>query len=69
MGRRLELRADHESTAPEELVVIGVDMDDDDVAGFLDDTVLTPGETVDAEATLGLHPYLVGDPDASDVEG
>ena len=68
VGRRLELRADHESTAPEGLVVIGVDMDDDDVAGFLDDTVLTPGETVDAEATLGLHPYLVGDPDASDVE-
>lgn len=68
VGRRLELRADLESTAPEGLVVIGVDMDDDDVAGFLDDAVLTPGETVDAEATLGLHPYLLGDPDASDVE-
>lgn len=41
---------------------------DDDVAGFLDDAVLTPGETVDADALLGLHPYLVGDPDSSDVE-
>lgn len=68
VGRRLELRADLGSTAPEGLVVIGVDMDDDDVAGFLDDAVLAPGETVDAEATLGLHPYLLGDPDASDVE-
>lgn len=68
VGRRLELRATPESEAPEGLVVIGVDMDDDDVAGFLDDTVLTPGETVDADATLGLHPYLLGDPDASDVE-
>ena len=68
VGRRLELRADPESAAPEGLVVIGVDMDDDDVAGFLDDAVLTPGETVDVEATLGLHPYLLGDPDASDVE-
>lgn len=72
VGRRLELRAvgdvPHEDAAPEGLVVIGVDMDDDDVAEFLDTTVLTPGETVDAEATLGLYPYLHGDPDASDVE-
>ena len=68
VGRRLELRADLESTAPEGLVVIGVDMDDDDVADFLDEAVLRAGETVDAEATLGLHPYLLGAPDASDVE-
>lgn len=72
VGRRLELRAvgdvPHEDAAPEGLVVIGVDMDDDDVAEFLDTAVLTPGETVDAEATLGLYPYLHGDPDASDVE-
>ena len=53
---------------PDGLVVIGVDMDDDDVGGFLDDAVLTSGETIDAEAMLGLHPYLVGDPDSSDVE-
>ena len=53
---------------PDGLVVIGVDMDHDDVAGFLDHAILSPGETVDADALLGLHPYLVGDPDSSDVE-
>ena len=77
VGRRLELRATGDGVpgagvpgggVPDGLVVIGVDMDDDDVAGFLDDAVLTPGETVDADALLGLHPYLVGDPESSDVE-
>lgn len=75
VGRRLELRAVGEDAAvddggavPDGLVVIGVEMDDDDVAGFLDDAVLSPGETVDADAALGLHPYLIGDPDSSDVE-
>nr|MBB0996905.1 GTP-binding protein [Dietzia maris] len=53
---------------PEGLVVIGVEMDDDEVVRFLDETVLDTGETVDASAMLGLHPYLVGDPDSSDVE-
>lgn len=83
VGRRLELRATGDGVpgagvpgdvdvsggagVPDGLVVIGVDMDDD-VAGFLDDAVLTPGETVDADALLGLHPYLVGDPESSDVE-
>lgn len=66
VGRRLELRAGGEG--PEGLVVIGVEMDDDEVARFLDEAVLEPGETVDASAVLGLHPYLVGDPDSSDVE-
>lgn len=84
VGRRLELRAvtdpgvsdptgptaarDGGGAAPDGLVVIGVDMDDDDVARFLDTALLAPGETVDADAVLGLHPYLVGDPDSSDVE-
>ncbi|MVZ90656.1 GTP-binding protein [Microbacter sp. ANSKLAB05] len=66
VGRRLELRAGGEG--PEGLVVIGVEMDDDEVVRFLDETVLDTGETVDASAMLGLHPYLVGDPDSSDVE-
>ncbi|MFN3340236.1 MAG: CobW family GTP-binding protein [Dietzia sp.] len=66
VGRRLELRAGGEGT--EGLVVIGVDLDDDEVTRFLDDSVLAPGEAVDADADLGLHPYLVGDPDSSDVE-
>ncbi|KAA0916425.1 GTP-binding protein [Dietzia sp. ANT_WB102] len=66
VGRRLELRAGGEG--PEGLVVIGVAMDDDEVAGFLDEVVLVAGETVDATAELGLHPYLIGDPDSSDVE-
>lgn len=66
VGRRLELRAGAEG--PEGLVVIGVGMDDDEVARLLDETVLNTGETVDAAAELGLHPYLVGDPDSSDVE-
>ncbi|RKE65109.1 G3E family GTPase [Dietzia kunjamensis] len=66
VGRRLELRAGGEG--PEGLVVIGVEMDDDEVVRFLDEAVLDTGETVDASAMLGLHPYLVGDPDSSDVE-
>lgn len=66
VGRRLELRAGGEG--PEGLVVIGVEMDDDEVVRFLDEAVLDTGETVDASAVLGLHPYLVGDPDSSDVE-
>lgn len=65
VGRRLELRAEGEG--PEGLVVIGVDLDDD-AARFLDDAVLGPGEDVDADALLGLYPYLVGEPDSSDVE-
>ena len=32
------------------------------------DAVLGPGEDVDADALLGLYPYLVGEPDSSDVE-
>ncbi|MBB1035073.1 GTP-binding protein [Dietzia sp. CQ4] len=66
VGRRLELRAGGEGT--EGMVMIGVDLDDDEVTRFLDDSVLAPGEAVDADADLGLHPYLVGDPDSSDVE-
>ena len=66
VGRRLELRAGDQG--PEGLVVIGVDMDDDEVVRLLDPAVLTPGEQVDPAAALGLHPYLVGDPDSSDVE-
>ncbi len=66
VGRRLEIRAGGEGA--EGLVVIGVDMDDDEVTRFLDGAQLMPGEAVDAQATLGLHPYLVGDPDSSDVE-
>nr|WP_187702890.1 GTP-binding protein [Dietzia sp. SLG310A2-38A2] len=66
VGRRLELRAGGEGA--EGVVVIGVDLDDDEVTRFLDDSVLAPGEAVDADADLGLHPYLVGDPDSSDVE-
>lgn len=66
VGRRLELRAGGEGT--EGMVVIGVDLDDDEVTRFLDDSALAPGEAVDADADLGLHPYLVGDPDSSDVE-
>ncbi|WP_010542567.1 CobW family GTP-binding protein [Dietzia alimentaria] len=75
VGRRVELRAvaeaatgDGGGAAPDGLVVIGVDMDDDDVARFLDHALLSAGEEVDADAVLGLHPYLVGAPDASDVE-
>ncbi|WP_194860959.1 GTP-binding protein [Dietzia sp. SYD-A1] len=66
VGRRLELRAGGQGA--EGVVMIGVDLDDDEVGAFLGDAVLSPGEAVDAEADLGLHPYLVGDPDASDVE-
>ncbi|MET3862415.1 G3E family GTPase [Dietzia sp. 2505] len=66
VGRRLELRAGGEGT--EGMVVIGVDLDDDEVTRFLDDSVLAPGEAVDADADLGLYPYLVGDADSSDVE-
>lgn len=66
VGRRLELRAG--GSGPDGLVVIGVGMDDDEVARFLDEAVLAPGEPVDATAELGLHPYLIGDPDSSDVE-
>ncbi|MEB8327498.1 GTP-binding protein [Dietzia kunjamensis] len=66
VGRRLELRAGGEG--PEGLVVIGVEMDDDEVVRFLDESALDAGETVDASAMLGLHPYLVGDADSSDVE-
>ena len=54
--------------AADGVVVIGVDMDDDDVGRFLDEAVLVAGESVDAAAVLGLHPYLVADPSASDVE-
>lgn len=54
--------------APDGLVVIGVDMDDDEVRRFLEPALLSAGEGVDADAVLGLHPYLIGDPDASDVE-
>lgn len=53
---------------PDGLVMIGVGLDDDEVSRFLDEAVLDPGETVDSEAELGLHPYLVAEPDASDVE-
>ncbi|MGN0101901.1 MAG: CobW family GTP-binding protein [Dietzia sp.] len=66
VGRRLELRAG--GSGPDGLVVIGVGMDDDEVTRFLDEAVLAPGEPVDATADLGLHPYLIGDPDSSDVE-
>ena len=66
VGRRVELRAGGDGT--EGLVVIGVDLDDDEVTHFLDRAVLAAGEAVDADAALGLHPYLVGDPDSSDVE-
>lgn len=66
VGRRVELRAGGEGA--EGLVVIGVDLDDDEVTRFLDGAQLMPGEAVDAQATLGLYPYLVGDPDSSDVE-
>ncbi|MGN7225683.1 CobW family GTP-binding protein [Dietzia maris] len=66
VGRRLELRAGGEG--PEGLVVIGVEMDDDEVVRFLDESALDAGEAVDASAMLGLHPYLVGEPDSSDVE-
>ena len=66
VGRRLELRAGGQGA--EGVVVIGVDMDDDEVTHFLDDARLIAGEAVDPDATLGLHPYLVGDPDFSDVE-
>lgn len=65
VGRRLELRAGGEGD--EGLVVIGVDLDDD-AGRFLDAAVLEPGEAVDADALLGLHPYLVADPGSSDVE-
>ncbi|MFL0580064.1 CobW family GTP-binding protein [Dietzia sp. 179-F 9C3 NHS] len=65
VGRRLEIRAGGEGA--EGLVVIGVDLDDE-VAHFLDAAVLGGAETVDDEALLGLYPYLVGDPDSSDVE-
>ncbi|WP_291085905.1 CobW family GTP-binding protein [Dietzia sp. UBA5065] len=71
VGRRLELRARPVGAGGEDtvgLVVIGVDLDDDEVAHFLDEAVRTPGEPVDTAAVLGLHPYLVGDPDSSDVE-
>lgn len=74
VGRRLELRAEGEgpgpgdAAAPEGLVMIGVGLDDDEVSHFLDAAVLGAGESVDADAALGLHPYLVGDPDSSDVE-
>lgn len=75
VGRRVELRAVPENAAGDDggaaadgLVVIGVDMDDDDVRHFLDAALLSAGEAVDADAVLGLHPYLVGDPDSSDVE-
>ena len=70
VGRRTELRAvaAGDPRGAEGLVVIGVGMDDDEVARYLDEAVLHPGETVDAAATLGLHPYLVADPSASDVE-
>ncbi|MDV8002391.1 GTP-binding protein [Rhodococcus sp. IEGM 1408] len=66
VGRRLELRAGGHGA--EGVVVIGVDMDDDEVRRFLDDAQLIAGETVDPDAALGLHPYLVGAPDSSDVE-
>jgi G3E family GTPase len=67
-GHRAEDTGGHDfAAAPEGLVVIGVDMDDD-VACFLHEAVLAAGEAVDAEAMLGLYPYLIGDPDASDVE-
>ena len=67
-GTDADNAADHGAAAPEGLVVIGVDMDHRDVAGFLNSSVLAPGETVDSDALLGLHPYLLGDPDFSDVE-
>ena len=54
--------------SPDGLVVIGVEMDDDEVASFLNPALLTPGEHVDPGAVLGLHPYLVADSDSSDVE-
>src|SRR5699024_7920399 len=68
VGRRLGLRAEGEgpgpgdAAAPEGLVMIGVGLDDDEVSHFLDAAVLGAGESVDADAALGLHPYLVGDP-------
>lgn len=66
VGRRLELRAG--GGGAEGVVVIGVDVNDDEVRHFLDGAQLTPGEIVDPDAVLGLHPYLVGAPDSSDVE-
>lgn len=70
VGRRLELRAvgDDVGAGRDGLVLIGVDLDDDEATRFLDDAVRVEGETVDADADLGLHPYLVGEPDSSDVE-
>ena len=81
VGRRLELRAvggdvgasdgggvEGPGEVPDGLVVIGVEMDDDDVDSFLDPAVLSPGEHVDPGAVMGLHPYLVADSDSSDVE-
>lgn len=65
VGRRLELRAGAPGEAG--LVVIGVDLPPD-AGSFLDDAVLSDGEIPDAAALLGLHPFLVADEGASDVE-
>lgn len=85
VGRRLELRAEEIAIhgvgegerasgeggpPPDGLVMIGVDLDDDEVSHFLDPAELIAGEdmSADVDAILGLHPYLVGDEDSSDVE-
>lgn len=70
VGRRLELRAVGADAAGgrDGVVLIGVDLDDDEATHFLDDAVRAAGERVDADADLGLQPYLVGAPDSSDVE-
>lgn len=65
VGRRLEFRA--ADTGVGGLVVIGVDMPER-AEEFLDAAALAPGETVDEADLLGIHPYLVADSDASDVE-
>ena len=66
VGRRLELRAG--PSAPEDgLVAIGVDLPPD-AAGFLDDARCGAAEEVSEQDLFGLHPYLVADGDASDVE-
>ncbi len=69
VGRRLELRAGGwEAAGADGLVVIGVDLDVPGTERFLDASVLGAGESVDADAVLGLHPFLAADPDSSDVE-
>ena len=69
VGRRLELRPEHASrvSVDDGLVLIGVDLPPD-AATFLDPALLGEAEVVDPDALLGLHPFLVADTEASDVE-